>query len=446
MSHHDDLAVATRCLGRLTNRRREQSRHTVAGHQHARTSAHPSGFRLHNATARPHSDDMASNERSDEADADAAGRACAWAEKLDALGRRDEARQVLVGALDDRGGPAQVARTLASIEAADGAPDRAVERLQGILDSTPDDHSTAKMLIDLLLARRRLDEAEKMIADVPGWRANTDLRELAGRIYREQGKHAEAVDAFGPRRSLSRRGRKMRRRSWWRSAGPLRHRVPWLAIPEGRLLTRQSPRVSEPFDAMLEAITWAKQLSEQARHEDARRAVSEALAAHGRHWHLLRCAAEIESAAKAWNTALWFWREAHRQVPGDVDVVCDLAMCLARIVVEPSYAARTFDAFQLIDDFPGQNEPRIRAARADLLEEVGASSARIAAACERTSVLRRYARSLRRRSAGPLGQLAVRIVDRLRGGRPVPTASSWAPRIEAESEPIARVSCALEMA
>lgn len=91
----------------------------------------------------------------------------------------------------------------------------------------------------------------------------------------------------------------------------------------------------EPSDAELEGAAWAAWLSSQERHDDARRAVAEALAAHGRSAFLLTCAADIESATDARHTALWFRREAYRRAPGDVDVVCDLAHSLGTMLVTP---------------------------------------------------------------------------------------------------------------
>lgn len=382
---------------------------------------------------------MDPNERSGGADADAADRACTWAAKLAELGRLDEAKRVLAKALDDRGGPAPVARLLALLEATDGATDRTLDLLRGILRTAPADNLTAEKLIGLLLAMGRPDEAAEVITGLTNWRTDTALRELVGKTYRKQGKHAEAVAAFDPPESLSRNGRKLRRRSWWRSGGPLRHRVPWLAIPEGPVLTRDLPRASQPFDAMLDTITWARRLSAQDRHGDARQVISEALETHGRSWLLLSCAAEVESAAKAWNTAVWYWRETLREVPGDVNAVCELAWCLSRIWVKPAYTSRLHDAFRVIDDFPDQSDPKIRATRVDLLRRLGVPAARIAAACGRTWGLRKWARRYRWRSVGPLGQLALRVADHLRGGPPNYAGSGPVSRTEAATEPIARV-------
>ena len=98
-----------------------------------------------------------------------------------------------------------------------------------------------------------------------------------------QGRHAEAVAAFGPRVSLSSRGRRLRRRSWWRSGGPLRHRSGRDAVPTSAALAGTAARPPDPPDAALETITWATWLSDQDRHDDARQVISEALAVHGRH-------------------------------------------------------------------------------------------------------------------------------------------------------------------
>ena len=139
---------------------------------------------------------------------------------------------------------------------------------------------------------------------------------------------------FGPRASLSSRGRRLRRRSWWRSGGPFRQRSGRDAAPTSVALTGMEAHPPDLPDAALETITWATWLSDQDRHDDARQVISEALAVYGRHPSLLACAAKIEDSADAMNSALYLWREAYRAAPQDIDVVCGLAMCLTSVLVQ----------------------------------------------------------------------------------------------------------------
>lgn len=209
-----------------------------------------------------------------------------------------------------------------------------------------------------------------------------------------------------------------------------------------------SPIPPEPSDAELEAAAWATWLSGEERHDEARQAVAEALAAHGRSAFLLICAAEIESAARARHTALWLRREAYRLAPGDVGVVCDLAFSLATMLVVPQLAARVDDALRILDGFGDQNDPQIRTVRGLVLEYLDAPAARIAAAYGRVADLSetaaRSARSCRRRSAGPLGRWWIGISDRIRGKRRARPYTEDIPRTEAESEAIARVLDSLD--
>jgi uncharacterized protein HemY len=376
--------------------------------------------------------------------ADAAARVCAWAERLEELGRADEARRVLQEALDRLGDPASVTLMLAELEVRAGTTSRAAELLRKAVGDDPGNFPAAHMLAKILLDGGNADEAARVVADVAGNAGKSaELAELTGEIFMAQGRHAEAVTAFGPRVSLSRRGRRLRRRSWWRSGGPLRHRSARDTVLAGGTLVGTTALPSDPPDTVLEAITWARRLSDEDRQDDARRVISEALAAHGRHPTLLACAAGIEAAADAQNTALYLWREAYQQAPDDVDVVCGLAMCLAEMWLPPSYTSRVSDALRVLDDFPDQRRPEIRSARADVLANNDAPAARLAAAYGPGDGLpmadARTRRRLWWRSAGPLGQMRVLVTDRIRGMRRAHLMSYQVPRTEAESEAVARV-------
>jgi len=258
-----------------------------------------------------------------------------------------------------------------------------------------------------------------------------------------------------PRTELSRAQRKLRRRSWWRSGGPLW----WLrpdrtgcsgsaAAPAGgspAAGTASSPALPPELpDPLLEVVTWAEWLSAQRRFDEARQVVSEALVTHGRHPQLVRCAAAVEDDADAIDTALFLYREAHRADPADVDVVCGLAVLLAGTLAAPDGVLRTDDALRVLDAFHDQNHPKIRNARVEVLRERDAALARVVAAYGgRRGLSADAARTRRRlwlRSGGPLGQLLVIVADWRRGrlltadqgGRPVR-------RTEAESEDLARL-------
>ncbi len=376
--------------------------------------------------------------------ADAAARVCAWAERLEEMGRPDEARRVLQDALNGPSDSIPVTLMLAEREARVGAAERAAELLSKVLGDDPGNIPAACILARTLLDAGKAAEAARVVPDAASKTdASGDLAELAGEICMTQGRHADAVAAFGPRGSLSTRGRRLRRRSWWRSGGPLRYRFGRGASPTRAAFAGTAERPPDPPDAVLEAITWGRWLSAHGRQDDARQVICDAFAAHGRHPRLLACAAGIEDAADAVNTALYLWREAYREAPGDIDVVCGLAMCLAEMLVTPSYTYRVSDALRVLDSFPDQGQPRIRAARADVLRVNDALAARIVAAYGSGGGLSRAAARTRRRlwwrSAGPFGQLGIRITDRIRGER---RARQWTDpvlRTEAESEAVARV-------
>jgi tetratricopeptide (TPR) repeat protein len=387
---------------------------------------------------------VSSHETSDVADA--AKRVRAWAEHLEELGRAEEAQRVLREALERDGNEVSIALMLAGLQARAGAPERAVELLRKILGDHPGNLAATRMLARLLLDSGETSEAFRVVADAAariGKVSTTYLAELTGEIYRAQGRHAEAVSAFGPRASLSPRGRRLRRGSWWRSGGPLRRRPGGRAAPPDVARGGAAVLPLGAPDAMLEVIAWARWLSVEGRHDDARRVIREALTTHGRHARLLASAAEIEDAADAKNTSLLFWRAAYQEAPDDIDVSCGLAECLANTWVTPSYTYRIGEALRVLDDFPDQDHPRIRATRAEILHLGDASTARVVAAYGRAGGLSRSAARARRRlwwrSAGPVGQLGIRIADRIRGAHHIRPIVDLAFRTEAETEAVARV-------
>lgn len=397
-------------------------------------------------SAEPHPGFVSSHETSDVADA--AKRVRAWAKHLAELGRADEAQQVLREALERDGDEVSIALTLAGLQAQAGKPDHAMEVLRKILGDHPDNLAATRMLARLLLDSGETSEAFRVVADAAnriGKGSTAYLAELTGEIYRAQGRHAEAVAAFGPRASLSPRGRRLRRGSWWRSGGPLRRHPGGRAAPPDVVRGGAAvPPLGTPTpDAMLEVITWARWLSGEDRHDDARRVIREALTTHGRHARLLASAAEIEDAADAKNTSLLFWRAAYLEAPDDIDVCCGLAECLANTWVRPSYTCRIGEALRVLDDFPDQDHPSIRATRAEILHLGEASTARVVAAYGQAGGLSRSAARARRRlwwrSAGPLGQLGIRIADRIRGAHHLRPVVDLAFRTEAETEAVARV-------
>ena len=181
--------------------------------------------RLRSMKPDPHPGSMSSVEPSDAADA--AERVCAWAENLEELGRPDDALRILREALDRHGGVARVALALADLETRTGAPERAAQLLRKVVADGPDDVSAIRMLAQALLAAGETTEAALVVTNAAsrlGRAGAGELAELTGEIFRAQGEHAKAVAAFGSRASLSSRGRRLRRRSWWHSGGPLRRR------------------------------------------------------------------------------------------------------------------------------------------------------------------------------------------------------------------------------
>lgn len=325
-----------------------------------------------------------------------------------------------------------------------GATAQSAELLRKALGDDPGNLPAARMLATMLLDEGKAEEAVEVVSGaLSGATDRGELTEVFGEILMAQGRYAEAVVAFGPRNSLSSRGRRLRRRSWWRSGGPLRRRSGRDAVPTCAAATGGAARAAEPSDPALEAITWARWLSDQNRLDDARQVISEALIEHGRHPRLLACAAEIELSAEAPNTALYLWREAYREAPQDAEVICGLVKCLASVLVQPSNTYRAGDALRVLDGFSDQSHPEIRAARAEVLQSNDASAARVVAAYGPVGGLSRAAARTRRRlwwrSAGPLGQLRIRVADQVRRVRQVARETEPVPRTEAESEDVARV-------
>lgn len=258
------------------------------------------------------------------------------------------------------------------------------------------------------------------------------------------GRHALAVEAFGEPASLSSRGRRLRRRSWWHCGGPF-GRVGH-ADPSSPSDPQLAP-VREPIDALLEVETWVERLSSEGRRHEARQIIMDALAVHGRHPTLLRCLAELEDSDGAPHTALYLWCEAYRTAPTDVDIVCGLAWQLSMTWLAVSDVTRFHEAVQVLSAFPNQQDPKIRAARGEIFGGYATSSSRVVAAYGIAKGLPAYnARARRRcwwRSAGPLGQFATRLVDWRRGPWPI-TADRPAPRASAESEEVARLLDSLD--
>lgn len=366
--------------------------------------------------------------------ADDAARACAWADRLTGLGRVDQARKVLRATLDDHGGYVPAVLALAKLEISAGSAASAADLLRQFLRDYPADRECGCLLAETLLGHGRPEEAAAVIRDFST--ADTASRELAGRICRAQGRHRDAVRAFGPRASLSRQGRRLRRRSWWRSGGPVSFRA--RLTPVAALRAAAVPPAPEPPDALLEKAGWAQWLDGQGRREEARSFLIQALADDGRHPLLLRCLAQIENEDGARATGLFLWREADAASPGDMDIIVPLSFLLASTTATDALIKRSSDALRVLETYSDQSDPRIRAARARALRAADAAPSVVAAAYGGRSGLQagdlRQRRLLRLRSAGPVGQLRVRLSGRLPGQSDLPALL----RTEAESEDIAR--------
>jgi Tetratricopeptide repeat len=333
---------------------------------------------------------------------------------------------------------------LAELETRRGTTEQAMELLREVLAGDPGNLRAAGMLARTLLDAGKATDAAKVVADLTNSRHKpAELAELVGEICMVQGRYAEAVAAFGPRVLLSPRGRRLRRRSWWRSGGPLRRPhdpdTPLDSVARGGTVAL----APSPPDAAIEAITWVGWLSDHDRLADARQAIADAIAVHGRLPELLASAAGIEDTAGAVHTALFFWREAYRGASDDVDVVCGLAMSLGHMLVLPSYTYRVSDALGVLDGFVDQSHPKIRTTRVSVLLINDASAARLVAAYGPAADLpqsaSRQQRNLWWRSAGPVGQLAIRVADRFRSELETLPDTGAFQRTEAESEPVARV-------
>lgn len=367
---------------------------------------------------------------------DGAARVCAWADHLENAGRISDAREFLQTELGQHGDGTGIAVRLAVLERDNGHLDQAIETLAKVRGAHSGDLLAGRILAEILLTEGRSEEAAAIIDARPESGAG-DFGELAGSIFRAAGQHSRAVDAFSRCGSLSRSGRWQRRRSWWRCGGPFRRVAP--SDPPAAPVQEPGEAV-ETTDALLELVAWAQCLNDQDRRDESRHVLTDALAHHGRHPRLLRCLAELEDSDGAGQTALYLWCEAYRACPTDVDTVCGLARQLAKTTVTPSYTSRVQEARRILDAFAEPSHPEIKSARAAVLEAGGATSARIAAAGgpaeglpARCGQARKYHR---RRSAGPLGQFCVRLVDSVRGPQRLPAAALM-PGC-AESEEVAR--------
>jgi len=366
---------------------------------------------------------------------DDSARACAWAERLAGLGRVDQARKVLRATLDNRCGYVPAVLALARLEISAGSAASAADLLQQFLRDYPADRECGCLLAETLLEQGRVAEAATVIRDFIS--VDTTSRELAGRICQAQGRHRDAVRVLGPRSSLSREGRRLRRRSWWRSGGPVN-----ITARRTFVLVRRAAssdvHVPEQPDELLEKATWAEWLAGQGRREEARSFLIQALADDGRHPLLLRCLGQIENDDGARATALFLWREASDASPGDMDTIAALSLLLATTTATDALIKRSDDALRVLETYVDQSDPRIRAARAEALRAAGAAPSVVVAAYGGRAGLQ--ARDLRRRrrlwlrSAGPIGQLRVRCSRYLQGE----SSRHALPRTEAESEEIAR--------
>lgn len=367
-----------------------------------------------------HADGMASPETPEMGDEVA--RVCVWADRLQSLGRVAAARQALQDALDRLGNTAdttELSIRLAMLERDDGDSAQAIELLGKVVGEQPGHLAASRCLARMLLAKGRAEEAATVMAALPR-QVGGESGELTGEIFRALGRHALAVEAFGEPASLSPRGRRLRQRSWWHCGGPFR-RVGGANPPSPP--DPQLTAAPEPTDALLEVVTWAERLSLEGRRHESRQVIMDALAVHGRHPRLLRCLAELEDSDDAPQTALYLWCEAYRTAPADVDIVCGLAQRLSMMWLSVSDIWRFQEAVQILDAFPDQQDPKIRAARGEIFGDYPTPPSRVVAAYgTATGLPAPAARSRRRcwwRSAGPLGQFCTRLVDWRRGSWPV---------------------------
>jgi tetratricopeptide (TPR) repeat protein len=365
---------------------------------------------------------------------DGVARACAWADHLAGCDRKDTARQVLQEALSQHADAAELMLALAELDWADGDKESAIGLLRKALAEHPGHHATAQRLTRMLLSQGRGEEATAIAETLPSSQA---VKELAGEIFWMLGQHARAVEVLGDPEALSQYGRWLRRRSWWRSGGPFRRRGRTPPAPAA-----EPAAIAEPPDAVLEVVAWAERLSEQERTDEAQQEILAAMTTHGRHPRLLRCLAELESSADAPQTALYLWREAYVAAPADVDIVCGLARQLSDTWLAVSEVTRFQEAVQILDAFADQQHPDIRAARGHIFNYYGTSLSRAVAAYGPAAGLPPDAAGNRRRcwwrSAGPAGQLRMRMVD-WRWGPWSALTEQPAPRGDAETEEVARL-------
>jgi predicted negative regulator of RcsB-dependent stress response len=386
--------------------------------------------------------------------ADSVAQVVVWARRLVELGRTDDARQVYLDALDDAADTELMTVALARLEYDAGAKDRAAELLRKVLVDRPGSRAAVEGLARVLLDEGKADEAARVIGDATAADSQVaripEIAELAGEGLLRQGRHAAAVAAFGPRAALTPRGRHLRRRAWWLAGGPLRrrrfpedgHRSDGPPAGAGIAAKPSSGAAAVLPDEMVKSISWAGWLRSEERFDDARKVIGDAIIAYGRHQSLLACAAQVEEKAGCPYTELYLWEEAYGQAPDDADIVYGLALSVCYFDVTSPYVGRVYDALRILDAFPDQAHPKIRNARLEVRSYNEPSAARLAAAYRPTAGLTRsQARRRRRlllRSAGPLGQLSVRVIDWIRDRHYQQPSPGPVPRISAESEAIAR--------